>query len=85
MKVPFKVVCINASAFPNNLPLDKRVVEGEVYTVIEISYLPLQSLTGYKIQEINSFFPYEFFKATRFRPLDEMEVMEEINKKELMI
>lgn len=85
MKVPFKVVCIDASSFPNNLPLDKRVVEGEVYTVIEIAHMKLQSIIGYKIQEINSFFPYDFFKATRFMPLEEMEVMENVYSEELMI
>jgi len=74
MKVPFKVVCINASGMPDQLPHSKRVVEGQVYTVIEVAHMQLQSLAGFRLAEIDSSFPYEFFKASRFRPLEDVEV-----------
>jgi hypothetical protein len=68
---PFKVICVNDAVQPTQLPLHKRVVEGQVYTVIEIAYMQLQSLEGYKLSELDSFFPYEYFKASRFLPLQD--------------
>ena len=82
MKVPFKVVCIDSTGLPDQLPLSRRVVEGQVYTVIEVAHMQLQSLVGYKLDEIDSFFPYEFFKASRFRPLVEEQV--KVNEEELV-
>jgi hypothetical protein len=78
---PFKVICVNDAGLPDQLPLNKRVVEGQVYTVIEVARMQLQSLEGYKLSEIDSFFPYEYFKASRFLPLQEEEVAiaEEVN------
>ena len=75
MKLPFKVVCINSTGFPDLLPIHHRVVEGQVYTVVEVAHMKLQSLVGYRLAEIPSSFPYEFFKASRFRPLDETDVL----------
>jgi hypothetical protein len=43
--------------------------------------MKLQSLVGYRLAEIASSFPYEFFKASRFRPLDETDA--EVNVNEL--
>ena len=75
---PFKVICVNDAGQPDQLPPHRRVVEGQVYTVIEVAHMHLQSLVGYKLAEIDSFFPYEFFKASRFLPLQNMtEVKEE--------
>jgi hypothetical protein len=72
---PFKVICVNDSGLPDQLPLNRRVVEGQVYTVIEVAHMQLQSILGYKLAEIDSFFPYEFFKASRFLPLQEEAVV----------
>jgi hypothetical protein len=83
--IPFKVICINDAGLPDQLPLNKRVVEGQVYTVIEIAHMQLQSILGYKLAEIDSFFPYEYFKASRFLPLQEQEVKEEVKELELTI
>jgi hypothetical protein len=33
--------------------------------------MQLQSLVGYRLAEIDSFFPYEYFKASRFLPLED--------------
>jgi len=68
---PFKVICVNDAGQPDQLPLHRRVVEGQVYTVIEVAHMQLQSLVGYRLSEIDSFFPYEYFKASRFLPLQE--------------
>jgi hypothetical protein len=81
MKLPFKVVCINSTGLPDLLPIHQRIIEGQVYTVTEIAHMKLQSLVGYRLAEIASSFPYEFFKASRFRPLDEVEA--EVNVNEL--
>ena len=43
--------------------------------------MELQSILGYRLAEIDSVFPYEFFKASRFLPLAEHELAkaEEVN------
>lgn len=69
----FKVLCIDDSKLPNQLPPSRRVVAGKVYTVIEVARMELQSILGYKLAEIDSFFPYEYFKASRFLPLQDKE------------
>jgi hypothetical protein len=68
---PFKVICVNDAGQPDQLPLHRRVVEGRVYTVVEVAHMQLQSLVGYRLAEIDSFFPYEYFKASRFLPLED--------------
>lgn len=74
---PFKVICVNDAGLPDQLSPLHRVVEGQVYTVIEVAHMQLQSIVGYKLAEIDSFFPYEFFKASRFLPLEKLEEEEE--------
>lgn len=76
--IPFKVICVDDTGLPDQLPRLKRVVEGQVYTVVEVAHMQLQSILGYRLAEIESFFPYEFFKASRFLPLVEQEVAEEV-------
>lgn len=78
---PFKVICVDDAGLPDQLPPHRRVVEGQVYTVIETAHMQLQSILGYRLAEIDSFFPYEFFKASRFLPLQEEAVAkaEEVN------
>ena len=75
--IPFKVICVDDTGMHDQLPSSRRVVEGQVYTVTEVAYLQLQSVQGYRLAEIYSFFPYEYFKASRFRPLVEQEAMKE--------
>lgn len=70
---PFKVLCIDDTKLPSQLPPNRRVVAGKVYTVIEVAHMELQSILGYKLAEIDSFFPYEYFKASRFLPLQDKE------------
>ncbi len=75
--IPFKVICVDDTGLPDQLPLSRRVVEGQVYTVTEVAHMQLQSILGYRLAEIDSFFPYEFFKASRFLPLAEQETVNE--------
>lgn len=87
MNLPFKVICIDASNLPDILPPHKRVVEGQVYTVIEVATMKLQALLGYKLEEIDASFPYEYFKETRFIPLagEPVKELEEVLEEELSI
>lgn len=71
----FRVICVDDTGLPDQLPPSRRVVEGQVYTVIEVAHMQLQSILGYKLAEIDSFFPYEFFKASRFLPLQDEEAV----------
>ena len=74
---PFKVICVNDAGLPDQLSPQQRVVEGQVYTVIEVAHMQLQSILGYRLAEIDTFFPYEFFKASRFLPLENIEEKKE--------
>lgn len=74
---PFKVICIDDTAQPPTLPSSRRVKEGETYTVIEVAYMKLQSVQGFKLLELDCIFPYEYFKASRFLPIQELVEQEE--------
>lgn len=78
----FRVLCIDDSKLPDQLPPSRRVVAGQIYTVIEVAHMQLQSVLGYRLAEIDSFFPYEFFKASRFLPLQDQAVEEEVKELE---
>jgi len=65
----FKVVCINDSDKPEDIPSSKWVKKDQIYTVIEVSKMRMQgNLLGYKLAEIDldSCFPYQYFAANRF-------------------
>lgn len=67
-----KVICINDSDRPNDIPLSKWVKKDQVYTVIEVAKLSMQSgKLGFKLAEINldGCFPYLYYAASRFRPV----------------
>ena len=69
VRIPFKVICINDSNRPNDIPANKWVKKGESYTVIDVKKLLIQGGTlGFKLEEINieDCFPYQFFSASRF-------------------
>jgi hypothetical protein len=79
---PFKVICIDDTDQPPMLPIGRRVKEGETYTVIEVAYMKLQSVQGFKLLELDCSFPYEYFKASRFLPLQELVEQEEAHLEE---
>jgi hypothetical protein len=64
-----RCACINSKDRPNEIPKDKWVKKGEIYTVIfAIVVLPQREL-GLQLDEIDldeSCAPYEYFLANRF-------------------
>ena len=73
-----KVVCIRDENKPKNIPQEKWVVKGSIYTVIHVISMSIQiGKLGYKLAEIDldqTCFPYEYFSADRFRPVQESDV-----------
>lgn len=69
MEIPFKVVCLDDSNRPNDIPLNKWVKKGETYTVIKVDYMNMQGrIIGFQLQEVDlsGCFPYTHFGAWRF-------------------
>lgn len=64
-----RCACINARNRPNEIPKDKWVKKGEMYTIVfAIVVLPQREL-GLQLEEIDldeSCAPYEYFLANRF-------------------
>jgi len=78
----FKVLCINDADQPAILPPNARVVEGQEYTVVHVAHMQLQSIVGFKLLELPSQFPYEYFKSTRFVLLDEVVIEDKAHLEE---
>ena len=71
MEIEFKVVCIDASNKPNDIPNNKWVKKDETYTVVNAEFMNMQNrLLGFELAEIDltGCFPYTRFVASRFRP-----------------
>ena len=67
-----KVICIDDKHRPENIPVNKWIREGEIYTIIKVQRMVFQNMIqGVKIAEINidDCFPYNCFALSRFRPL----------------
>jgi hypothetical protein len=80
-----KVICINDKNLPNELPLSKRVKEGEVYTVLDVITVQIpQSAEAFVLEEINltGYDPYKGFLADRFE-IDNNWINELIEEREL--
>ena len=79
------MVCIDSSNKPAKVPVEQWIKEGEVYTVIKIVKMGLQDKKyGVLLKEVQmsvDCFPYEYYDADRFIPLD-MRVYEAKEKKE---
>jgi hypothetical protein len=65
-----RVICINDSNKPKQVPENKWIKNGDAYTVIAVVKLNLQlGKIGFKLKEIeldHSCFPYEYFDSERF-------------------
>jgi len=76
----FKVVCINAQNKPGKIPLTEWIVQGNVYTVKQIVQLALMgNELGFELEEVSlspDSFPYEYYSASRFIPLELLEEYE---------
>ena len=69
-----KVVCIDSSNKPAKIPVEQWIKKGEVYTVIKVVQMGLQDgKYGFLLKEVQisaDCFPYEYYDADRFIPLD---------------
>ncbi len=69
-----QVICINDENRPKKISPYEWIEEGKTYTVIEISKMGLQAgKFGYKLKEVQlseQSFPYEYYNADRFVPVD---------------
>ena len=90
-----RVICVDASNQPKEIPKNKQVVFMEKYTINKVfrSYNPkTRGVLGVSLNEIDisDCKPYEFFKYSRFKVLDSDELLldkieQEIKLEDLVI
>jgi len=70
-----KVICLNSSNKPAKIPIDQWIKKGETYTIIKVVKMGLQDgRYGVLLKEVQmsvDCFPYEYYDADRFVPLDD--------------
>ncbi len=77
MNLPMKIMCINDKNQPQEIPKDKHVVEGQMYTLIGVQFLLSSNSMGFELGEIQlgeDCFPFHYFNPNRFVPIDEEEM-----------
>lgn len=75
--LPMKIMCINDKNKPQEIPIEKWVKEGDVYTLIEAQPLLSSNSLGFVLAEKplgEECFPYHYFNPDRFVPIDEQEL-----------
>jgi hypothetical protein len=76
-----KVICIDASNKPKRIADSEWIQEGMVYTVVATVNMGLQSgKIGLKLKEVelsSLSFPYEYYDAGRFLPIEGLILQEE--------
>jgi len=82
-----KAICIDSSKKPSKILQSEWIVEGETYTITKVIKMGLQDgKYGVLLKEVQlsaESFPYEYYDADRFLPLDILtEVREEEAVKE---
>jgi hypothetical protein len=82
-----KAICIDSSKKPAKIPIEQWIKEGETYTITKVVKMGLQDgRYGVLLKEVQmsaDCFPYEYYDADRFLPLDILtEVKEEETVKE---
>jgi hypothetical protein len=69
-----RCICIDSSKKPAKIPIEQWIKEGETYTIIKIVKMGLQDgRYGVLLKEVQmsaDCFPYEYYDADRFLPLD---------------
>jgi hypothetical protein len=81
-----KVICINNSNKPLEIPDSQWIELGQIYTVTQIIALALQpGKTGFLLKEVSlspDCFPYEFYSSDRFAKVVglEKEAVEELEE-----
>jgi hypothetical protein len=77
--LPMAVMCINDANKPQEIPQDKWIKKGQIYTVIGVQMLLSSNALGFELAEIKldeSCFPYHYFNPNRFEPVDNKEIAE---------
>ena len=69
-----KVICIDSSNKPAKVPGEQWIKQGETYTIIKVVKMGLQDgIYGVLLKEVQmsaDCFPYEYYDADMFIPLD---------------
>jgi len=76
--LPMKIICVNDKNYPKEIPVEKRAVYGEIYTLIDAQHLLSSQSLGFVILELpldESCFPYHYHNPNRFEPYDEKAMM----------
>jgi hypothetical protein len=70
-----KAICIDSSNKPPKVPIEQWIKQGETYTIIKVVKMGLQDgIYGVLLKEVQmsaDCFPYEYYDADRFVPLDD--------------
>lgn len=82
------VICIDGSNKPTKIPVEQWIKEGEVYTVTTVVQMGLQDgKYGFLLKEVQmstDCFPYEYYDADRFIPIDIRVYEQEETKQEIL-
>jgi hypothetical protein len=62
-----KVICIDASCKPEEIPISSWLVEGQEYTVLRVAVNKLTHEEYLILQEIEPTSPYGGYKVNRFK------------------
>lgn len=81
-----KVICIDDSNRPNEVPSTRWIKKGEKYTIRSVCKMLQQNIYGCRLEEINNddLFPYSYFALYRFA-IPEEEIEQAIEEKELVL
>lgn len=77
MSLPIKIMCVDDANKPQEIPQDKWITRGEVYTLIGVQPLLSSNSMGFELAEIKlgeECFPYHYFNPNRFIPIEETEL-----------
>lgn len=79
-----KVICINDSNRPNDVPMNRWVKKNKEYTIRSVCFMKMQNIYGCRLEEINNddLFPYSFFALTRFAVRQD-QIEQAVKEKEL--
>jgi hypothetical protein len=83
-----RVVCIDDSNRPHDIPANKWVEKGKEYTIIKFVRMVAQGgILGVELEEIDlsDCFPYECFAASRFAPIEPKKEEETDKVKEIEV
>tara|TARA_R110002167_G_scaffold7497_3_gene35584 strand:+ start:235 stop:519 length:285 start_codon:yes stop_codon:yes gene_type:complete len=69
--LPMLLACIDDTKKPDEIPQDKWLEYGKIYTLINVQFLDSSNTMGFELDEITldkSCFPYHYFTPNRFVP-----------------